>query len=71
MFNYVQQCLCDPMCGSGTIAIEAALIAANVAPGLIAYSRLEFMCTVYFEPLFKSYVCVNVEDSPVTITLNL
>jgi putative N6-adenine-specific DNA methylase len=24
----------DPMCGSGTIAIEAALIAANAAPGL-------------------------------------
>lgn len=24
---------CDPMCGSGTIAIEAALIAANRAPG--------------------------------------
>jgi 23S rRNA (guanine2445-N2)-methyltransferase / 23S rRNA (guanine2069-N7)-methyltransferase len=25
----------DPMCGSGTIAIEAALIAANIAPGLL------------------------------------
>jgi len=30
-------CLCDPMCGSGTIPIEAALIAADVAPGLIRY----------------------------------
>jgi putative N6-adenine-specific DNA methylase len=27
--------LYDPMCGSGTLPIEAALIAANVAPGLI------------------------------------
>ena len=27
----------DPMCGSGTLAIEAALISANVAPGLIRY----------------------------------
>eukprot|EP01036_Dinobryon_divergens_P028386 gene28386-37320_t len=36
-----QQYLCDPMCGSGTIAIEAALIAANVAPGLIAYSSTD------------------------------
>ncbi len=27
--------LIDPMCGSGTIAIEAALVAANVAPGLL------------------------------------
>ncbi len=26
--------LIDPMCGSGTIAIEAALIARNIAPGL-------------------------------------
>jgi 23S rRNA (guanine2445-N2)-methyltransferase / 23S rRNA (guanine2069-N7)-methyltransferase len=25
----------DPMCGSGTIAIEAALIAADIAPGLL------------------------------------
>ncbi len=27
--------LCDFMCGSGTIAIEAAMIAMNVAPGLL------------------------------------
>ena len=27
--------LVDPMCGSGTIAIEAALIATNTAPGLL------------------------------------
>ncbi len=27
--------LCDPLCGSGTLAIEAALIAADVAPGLL------------------------------------
>ncbi|WP_088328491.1 bifunctional 23S rRNA (guanine(2069)-N(7))-methyltransferase RlmK/23S rRNA (guanine(2445)-N(2))-methyltransferase RlmL [Lacimicrobium sp. SS2-24] len=26
--------LADPMCGAGTVAIEAALIASNVAPGL-------------------------------------
>ena len=26
--------LCDPMCGSGTIPIEAAMIAKNIAPGL-------------------------------------
>jgi 23S rRNA G2445 N2-methylase RlmL len=30
--------LCDPMCGSGTIAVEAALMAADTAPGLIRYS---------------------------------
>ena len=29
----------DPMCGSGTIAIEAALIARNIAPGLLRTRR--------------------------------
>ncbi|MBO5870995.1 MAG: class I SAM-dependent RNA methyltransferase [Clostridia bacterium] len=26
--------ICDPLCGSGTIAIEAAMLACNIAPGL-------------------------------------
>lgn len=30
----MQTVLLDPMCGSGTFAIEAALLAANIAPGL-------------------------------------
>lgn len=30
-----EQPLLDPMCGSGSIPIEAALVAANVAPGLL------------------------------------
>lgn len=30
-----RQPLLDPMCGSGTIAIEAALMAGNVAPGML------------------------------------
>jgi putative N6-adenine-specific DNA methylase len=29
-----ERVLCDPCCGSGTIAIEAALAARNIAPGL-------------------------------------
>ncbi len=28
---------CDPMCGSGTLPIEAALIAGNIAPGLLRH----------------------------------
>ncbi len=28
-------CFADPMCGSGTLAIEAALMASNTAPGLL------------------------------------
>ncbi len=27
--------LCDPMCGSGTLLIEAAYMAANIAPGIL------------------------------------
>ena len=33
--------LCDPLCGSGTIAIEAALMASNTAPGLIRCGNQE------------------------------
>ena len=32
--------LVDPMCGSGTILSEAALIARNVAPGLLRPSKM-------------------------------
>ena len=32
-YDAEQQTLVDPMCGSGTFAIEAALIATNTAPG--------------------------------------
>ncbi|MEO9945374.1 bifunctional 23S rRNA (guanine(2069)-N(7))-methyltransferase RlmK/23S rRNA (guanine(2445)-N(2))-methyltransferase RlmL [Paraglaciecola sp.] len=32
--QHIEQPLLDPMCGAGTIAIEAALISNNVAPGL-------------------------------------
>lgn len=35
--------LIDPMCGSGTIPIEAALIARNIAPGVF---RKEFALKV-------------------------
>lgn len=36
-WDHSRETLCDPMCGSGTIPIEAALIAANTAPGLLRY----------------------------------
>ena len=32
----------DPMCGTGTLPIEAALIAADVAPGLLRLGRIPF-----------------------------
>ncbi|GAB0174253.1 MAG: class I SAM-dependent RNA methyltransferase [Candidatus Altimarinota bacterium] len=31
----------DPFCGSGTIAIEAAMMARNIAPGLMRHFRIE------------------------------
>lgn len=33
--------LCDPMCGSGTIPIEAALLATNCYPGLLKYTKTD------------------------------
>jgi len=33
--------LLDPFCGSGTIPIEAAMIARNIAPGLMRHFRIE------------------------------
>ena len=41
---------CDPLCGSGTLPIEAALSALNVAPGL-ARSRFGFETWLDFDPL--------------------
>ena len=37
--------LFDPFCGSGTICIEAAMLAANIAPGLLrSFAFEEFSC---------------------------
>lgn len=35
----VPAALCDPLCGSGTLLIEAALLACDVAPGLLRYNH--------------------------------
>src|SRR6185436_15890738 len=35
------EALLDPMCGSGTLLIEAALIALNIAPGAHRYFAFE------------------------------
>lgn len=39
----------DPFCGSGTILIEAALMATNTAPGLISTERYAFLRFKEFE----------------------
>lgn len=38
MMHQEEAALIDPMCGSGTLLIEAALMAANIAPGLLRTS---------------------------------
>ncbi len=43
--------LADPMCGSGTIAIEAAMIGENKAPGLIRSFDAQYWHS--FGPVFK------------------
>ena len=57
------QPLLDPFCGSGTFAIEAALIACNIAPGL--HRRFAFIDWVNFdtqewgEQLAKARAAIN------------
>jgi len=52
-WNAEKESLCDPMCGSGTIPIEAALIAANTAPGLIRYSAEELPKPLLWKTISK------------------
>jgi 23S rRNA G2445 N2-methylase RlmL len=42
------QVLCDPMCGSGTIAIEGALMARRIAPGLLRYPSSHYIEPIRF-----------------------
>lgn len=46
----------DPFCGSGTILIEAAMIAQNIAPGL----NREFVCETW--PTMPMYIFNGVRD---------
>lgn len=43
--------LADPMCGSGTFLIEAALMATQTAPGLLRDDPWPFECWHDFEQL--------------------
>ncbi|MFA5467476.1 MAG: bifunctional 23S rRNA (guanine(2069)-N(7))-methyltransferase RlmK/23S rRNA (guanine(2445)-N(2))-methyltransferase RlmL [Sphaerochaetaceae bacterium] len=43
--------LLDPFCGSGTIPIEAALIATDTAPGLLNPDRFAFLKLNFHDPL--------------------
>ncbi|AXA33859.1 bifunctional 23S rRNA (guanine(2069)-N(7))-methyltransferase RlmK/23S rRNA (guanine(2445)-N(2))-methyltransferase RlmL [Francisella adeliensis] len=51
-----QPILVDPMCGSGTILIEAALMAKNIAPLLLNKSFKIFDSKLHDEELFSSLI---------------
>ena len=55
--------LVDPMCGSGTIAIEAAMMARNIAPGLsrkfAAESWPQIPAEVWQEERQKAYAAID------------
>lgn len=67
------QLLVDGMCGSGTIAIEAALWALNIPPG---YYRNDFTCMLWrnfdenlYETIFESAIS-RIKEDPVQIIAN-
>ncbi len=61
--------LLDPMCGSGTIPIEAALIAKNIAPGLtrgfVSESWPQIDKQVWRESRAKAYASIDVNFRPI------
>ncbi len=63
-----ERTLLDPMCGSGTIAIEAALVAKNIAPGLsrkfVSESWEQIDKKIWKEQRVKAYSKINVDFTP-------
>ena len=62
--------LIDPMCGSGTIAIEAAMIARHMAPGqhrAFACERWQGAPVAHFETLRKTALANALPRSPVPL----
>ena len=59
--------LIDPFCGSGTIPIEAAMIAANIAPGL----EREFTCESWINLIDKKLWYENSEEARDLIDLSV
>lgn len=59
----------NPMCGSGTLAIEAALLAKNTAPGLLR-NNFGFMHVNFYDPIvwakLKKEAKNNIDESPKT-----
>jgi len=58
----------NPMCGSGTLAIEAALMGTKTAPGLMR-SNFGFMHTLYFEDALWKKMCADATSRKVPLPL--
>jgi len=65
--------LCDPMCGSGTLLIEAAYIAVNIAPGLLrkhygflAWKQHDALC---WNRLLDEAKCIAQDKSSLPVIL--
>ena len=62
------QPLCDPMCGSGTFPIEAALIGAKIAPG--QYRDFQFQKWPSFRPATWDYLLKSAKSKlPATLEI--
>jgi 23S rRNA G2445 N2-methylase RlmL len=61
----------NPMCGSGTLAIEAALMAANISPGLFrenfGFMHIKGYKEEYFEPVIRLAEMKEKESIPAKI----
>lgn len=52
----------DPFCGSGTLAIEAALIAKNIAPGLLRKDSFSFISSKFYDEKLYNKVIKELEE---------
>jgi len=61
--------LVDPMCGSGTIPIEAALMARRIAPGL--HRRFQFMDWPSFDESLWNTLLTRARNTAVSLALDI
>lgn len=69
-FYRADRILIDPFCGSGTIAIEAALMAKNIAPNInrsFAFEAFKRFDHKLFKNLKRQYLKAIKQDEPVKI----
>lgn len=60
-YRHMELNLLDPMCGSGTICIEAALMATNTAPGLLKKDSFAFLSLPIHEQKVWDKIVIEAE----------